>query len=252
MRKKLIAGNWKMNHLMDSACEFIEKLKHFDIPYDKTDILICPPFVFLSKIADLLDSGQIKLGAQNVHFEEKGAFTGEISVQMLKSVGCDYAIVGHSERRHIFKEDNEMLNKKVLKVTAEGLIPIFCIGETLEEREGGKLFKIVEDQIKLGLKDLHLSNSDKIVVAYEPVWAIGTGVNATPAQAEEMHDFIRNKVLYEIFGKDFALNIRILYGGSVKPENSPMLLSQNNIDGALIGGASLKADMFYEIIKSVE
>ena len=252
MRKKIIAGNWKMNHLMESACEFVEKLRIQDISYNKADILICPPFVFLSKIADLLVGSNIKLGAQNAHFEEKGAFTGEISVQMLKSVGCDYVIIGHSERRHIFKEDNEMINKKVLKVAEADLIPIFCLGETLEERESGKLFSIVEDQLKFGLKNLEITNADKLVIAYEPVWAIGTGVNATPDQAEEMHDFLRNKILSEIFGKDFASGIRILYGGSVKPDNSGILLSQNNIDGALIGGASLKVEMFYDIIKSVE
>jgi triosephosphate isomerase len=187
------------------------------------------------------------LGAQNVHWEEKGAFTGEISAAMLKDVGCAMAIVGHSERRHVFGETDLMINKRVTGALQFGLIPVLCIGETLEQREAGQTLAVLEDQVRQGLAVVEVNDGGKLVVAYEPVWAIGTGKTATEAQAQEVHSFIRN-LLTDIYEKNIAAGVRILYGGSVKPENIDVLMQQEDIDGVLVGGAALKAESFERII----
>ena len=250
MRKIFIAGNWKMHLDLDEAINLVNGLLSKGINFDKVDAAVCPSFVFLSEISRLIKDSKLEMGAQNVYFEEKGAFTGEVSPIMLKSVGCKYVIIGHSERRHIMGESSLIVNKKLLKTMESGLIPILCVGETLDQREKGDLFNVVEQQLTIGLEGTKISDGNELVIAYEPVWAIGTGVNATPEQAQEMHDFIRNKILAGLFGRNISEQIRILYGGSVKPENSADILVQPDIDGALVGGASLKTDSFYGIIKS--
>ncbi|MDD5609738.1 MAG: triose-phosphate isomerase, partial [Ignavibacterium sp.] len=213
-------------------------------------VIIAPPYTSLETACALIKDTEIKLSAQNMHFEESGAFTGEISAGMLKSAGCEYVILGHSERRTIFSETDEIINKKLKKALSSELLPIFCIGETLEERESGKTNSIVERQISSGLDGISESDFNKIIIAYEPVWAIGTGKTATPDQAQEVHKFIRN-LIEKIYSKNSAEKCIILYGGSVKPDNSAELLSQNDIDGALVGGACLKSYSFLEIIYSV-
>lgn len=217
---------------------------------DVTDreIVICPVFTSLKSVCDALKGTNIKGGGQDLFWEEKGAFTGEISAQMIKDTGCTYVIIGHSERRQYFHETNETVGKKILAALKSGLTPIVCVGEKLEERESGKTFAVNEKQIREGLGALSKEQVAKIVIAYEPVWAIGTGKVATPAQAEEVHIYIR-KTIANMFGTEVADGTRILYGGSVKPENAAELMSQKNIDGALVGGASLEADSFAKIIK---
>lgn len=250
MRKKVIAGNWKMYNDIPASVKLISELKKSLENQDvKADVIICPNFVVLSSAAELIKGSIIKLGAQNMYFEEQGAFTGEVCSCMLKSAGCEYVILGHSERRTIFKESNELINKKIKKALASGLKPIFCIGETLQEREEGITENIVRTQVVEGLKDISADDMKNIIVAYEPVWAIGTGKVATPAQAQEVHAFIRNLVK-DLYSKEVADNLVIQYGGSVKPDNAAELLSQPDIDGALVGGACLKADSFTSIIKS--
>jgi triosephosphate isomerase len=214
------------------------------------DVIICPPFTSLSEANSLIRNTFIKLGAQNMHFEESGAFTGEISASMLKSVGCEYVILGHSERRTIFGEKDDLINKKIKKALQSGLKPIFCVGETLEERERNITSNVIENQITNGLRDISSDDLKKIIIAYEPVWAIGTGKTATPQQAEEVHEFIRN-LIKKNFSDQSSENIIIQYGGSVKADNAAELLSQKDIDGALVGGACLKADSFIAIIKAV-
>ncbi|ADY73235.1 triosephosphate isomerase [Desulfurobacterium thermolithotrophum DSM 11699] len=246
MRRFLIAGNWKMHKTVSEAIELVRELKNLVKDVSDRDILICPPFTALYPVSKELEGSNITLGGQNMYFEEQGAFTGEISPLMLKSVGCSYVILGHSERRHIFGESDELINKKVLSSINHGLIPILCVGELLEERENGKTKEVVEEQIREGLKNV---NKDaEFVIAYEPVWAIGTGKTATPELAEEVHLFIR-EVLSDMFGNEKASSVKILYGGSVKPENAAGLLKMENIDGALVGGASLKAESFAKIVK---
>jgi triosephosphate isomerase len=213
------------------------------------DVIICPPFTSLSEANSLIRNTFIKLGAQNMHFEESGAFTGEISASMLKSVGCEYVILGHSERRTIFGEKDDLINKKIKKALQSGLKPIFCVGETLEERERNITSNVIENQITNGLRDISSDDLKKIIIAYEPVWAIGTGKTATPQQAEEVHEFIRN-LIKKNFSDQSSENIIIQYGGSVKADNAAELLSQKDIDGALVGGACLKADSFIAIIKA--
>jgi len=222
------------------------KLKVFDIS-DK-EIVICPVFTSLKSVCDAAKGSNIKIGAQDLFWEDKGAFTGEISAPMIKDAGCTHVIIGHSERRQFFHETNETVSKKTLAALKHGLTPIVCIGEKLDERESGKTFSVCEKQIREGLSTLSRDQAAKIVIAYEPVWAIGTGKVATPAQAEEVHIYIR-KTLVNLFGQEVADGMRILYGGSVKPENTSELMSQQNIDGALVGGASLEADSFSKIIK---
>jgi len=249
MRKTVIAGNWKMNNDLKESEKLIVDLKNL-LQNEKPncDVVVCPPYTSLSEASKLLKGSQIKLGAQNMHFEENGAFTGEVSASMLKSVGCEYVIIGHSERRHIFGESNEMINKKIKKALSAGLKPIFCVGELLEERENGTTNDVVKKQILKGLAEISADDMKNIIVAYEPVWAIGTGKTASPAQAQEVHEFIRD--LIEItFSLEIANDLVIQYGGSVKPDNAKELISQKDIDGALVGGACLKADSFMGIIK---
>ena len=250
MRRKVIAGNWKMNNDLTESQNLISKLiTGLSSENLNCDVIICPPFTSLSEANALVKNTVVKLGAQNMHFEESGAFTGEISASMLKSVGCEYVILGHSERRAIFGETDDLINKKIKKALQSNLNPIFCVGETLEERESGVTENVVKRQVTGGLKDISIDDLKKIIIAYEPVWAIGTGKTATPAQAEEVHAFIR-KLVAGLYNGESADNLIIQYGGSVKPDNAAELLSQKDIDGALVGGACLKADSFIGIIKS--
>ena len=251
MRVKIVAGNWKMNNDISAARTLINKLidglkKEENI---KCGVIICPPFVSLAESSSLLNGTNIKLGAQNMYAEESGAFTGEISPDMLISAGCEFVILGHSERRTIFKETNELINKKIMLALKKDLKPIFCVGETEAERENNQTKEVIKKQVTEGLNNVSSSDMEKIIIAYEPVWAIGTGKNATPEQAQEVHLFIRN-LIAQNYSQKIADNLIIQYGGSVKPDNAKELLSQKDIDGALVGGASLKADAFIEIIKA--
>lgn len=250
MRKKVIAGNWKMNKNLSETIELVSGIKN-EISNGEinADVIICPPYISLESANALVKDTAIALGAQNMHQENSGAFTGEVSADMLKSVGCEYVILGHSERRTIFKETDELINEKLKKAISSGLKPIFCVGETLNERENGTTEKVVETQIREGLSGLSEANLSDLIIAYEPVWAIGTGKTATPEQAQEVHKFIR-KLLTDSFSAELAENTIIQYGGSVKPDNAAELFTQPDIDGGLIGGASLKADSFAAIIKS--
>jgi len=248
MRKIIIAGNWKMNMIVNEAIELSNGLKRNLYNIDGVEIVLCPTFSCLDQVSEVISESNIKLGAQNMHWEEKGAFTGEISPVMLKDLGCDYVILGHSERRQYFMETNEVVNKKAKAALKNNLTPIVCVGEKLEERKANKTFKVVEDHVKNSLKGLSRDELIKIVIAYEPVWAIGTGLTATPQQAQEVHSFIRN-LLTEISDAKTANSITIQYGGSVKPENIEELIKENDIDGALVGGASLEVGSFTEIVK---
>lgn len=250
MRKKVIAGNWKMNYNLQQSVVFIQQLKEEVIKKERNcDIIICPNFTVLSEAKKIIKDTPIKLGAQNIYFEESGAFTGETSADMIKSTGCDYVIIGHSERRTIFKESDEIIKKKLKQALKNDLKPIFCVGETLEERDNGITNDVVKNQIEIGLDNISAEELQNIIIAYEPVWAIGTGKNATPEQAQEVHSFIRNLLSAE-YGLILADKIIIQYGGSVKPDNAKDLLSQPDIDGALVGGACLKVDSFIGIIES--
>lgn len=241
MRKKIIAGNWKMNYCVNKAENFVMEIKE-RINTDEVDVVICPNFVSLDRVSDAIDGTNIKLGAQNVYFEDKGAYTGETSVNMLSAVGVSYCIVGHSERRQYFNETNEIVNKKAKKLLEKDIAPIVCVGETLEERESDKMFEVVEKQVKESLDGIdEQSIKNKVVVAYEPIWAIGTGKTATAEQANEMCKHIRN-VISNMYSEEVAQNVRIQYGGSVKPANANEILNMSDIDGALVGGASLTND----------
>ncbi len=251
MRQKVIAGNWKMNKDLSESVHLISELKN-DLINKKINakIIICPPFTSLETVSALLKNSEIELGAQNMHYEENGALTGEISAKMIISSGCKYVILGHSERRTIFGESNETINKKIKQALTNNLMPIFCIGETLEERESNITNDVVEKQIRDGLEGISEADFANIIIAYEPVWAIGTGKTATPEQAQEVHSFIRN-LISQIYSSQAADNLIIQYGGSVKPGNASELLNQNDIDGALVGGACLDSGSFTGIIKSV-
>lgn len=249
MRRLLIAGNWKMFNTISESLELTRKILYGVKNVNALDIVICPVFTALSRVYELIKDSNIKLGAQDTHWEMKGAFTGEVSPVMLRDVGCEYVIIGHSERREYFGETNETVNKKIKSAIKCGLKPIVCVGEKLEERENGITEKILDTQITEGLKELTLDDIKNVIIAYEPVWAIGTGKTATPEIANNTQKFIRNKIA-EIFDKNVAENIRILYGGSVKPENAKSLLEQEHIDGALVGGASLDAGSFIKIIEA--
>ncbi len=244
MRKPIIAGNWKMYKDLTEAVDFVQKLLPLVSDVSDRTILICPPSPFLKDTADEACGSNIMVGAQNLYWEDEGAFTGEISAPMLKSVGCTYAIIGHSERRQYFCETDETVNKKLHAAIKHNLNAIVCVGETLEQREKGETFKVIEKQIKVGLDKLEIDHWSLVIIAYEPVWAIGTGRTATPEQAQEVHAFIRG-----LLPKNVAGEIRILYGGSVKPENVKELMAKPDIDGGLVGGASLKPDSFAKIIK---
>jgi len=248
MRKIIIAGNWKMNKDLKESIDLASSIKRSLYDIEEVEVVICPPFTSLSDVNDITMDTTIRLGAQDVYWEKEGAFTGEISSQMLKSVGCVYCIVGHSERRQFFAETNDTVNKKAKALLSSGIMPIVCVGEKLDERKAGKEFDVVKDHIVNSLKGLTKEEMLKTVIAYEPVWAIGTGVNATKEQAQEMHKYIRG-LIKDIYGEDVANAIRIQYGGSVKPDNIKELVSQEDVDGALVGGASLKADSFTAIVK---
>jgi triosephosphate isomerase (TIM) len=250
MRTKIIAGNWKMNKDLNESTELINGLKSklAALP-SGVKAIICPPFISLGSAKQLLEGSPIELGAQNMYHEDEGAFTGEISPRMLKSVGCAYVILGHSERRQYFHESNEFINIKAKKAIASGLIPIICVGETLEEREKNITDQIVTVQVKGCLKDIPAAEVEKLIIAYEPVWAIGTGKVATPQQAQDVHQLIR-KLLGQMYSWATAEKVVIQYGGSVKPDNAKELMHQPDIDGALVGGACLKADSFAAIVQA--
>ena len=241
MRKKIIAGNWKMNYCVNKAEDFVSEIKDA-INTDEVDVVICPNFVALDRLSDILDGTNIKLGAQNVHTEDKGAYTGETSVNMLAAVGVKYCIVGHSERRQYFAETNEIVNKKAKKLLEKDINPIVCVGETLEERESNTMFDVVEKQVRESLDGIEEAQMKRnVVIAYEPIWAIGTGKTATAEQANEMCKFIR-EVVAKMYNDSVAEALRIQYGGSVKPSNANEILNMSDIDGALVGGASLTND----------
>ena len=248
-RRKFIAGNWKMNTTKDSGISLARGLKENIGEVDAMDVAVIPPSVYLSAIVDALAGSTIALGAQNMYFEDSGAFTGEISAAMVLDVGCKYVLLGHSERRHVFGETDELINKKVVKALTSGLEVIFAVGELLEEREAGKTLEVNERQVRQGLAGVSAEDMARVTVAYEPVWAIGTGKTATPDQAQEVHSMIR-KLLGEMYDANVAEGTRIQYGGSVKPGNAAELLAQPDIDGALVGGASLKVDDFTAIVKA--
>jgi triosephosphate isomerase len=247
MRKPIIAGNWKMYKTLAEARDLVRELKQLLADVDSVEIVVGPPFTVLGAVVAELRGSNISVAAQNMYWEESGAFTGEISPPMIKDIGCTFVIIGHSERRQFFYETDATVNKKVKAALKVGLTPIVCVGETLEEREFGTTTKIVEQQIREGLEGLSSQEMEKIVIAYEPVWAIGTGKTATPEQAEEVHQLIRSLIAQNAGAAAHA--IRILYGGSVKPDNIDDLMAQPDIDGALVGGASLKADSFVRIVR---
>ena len=248
-RKVIIAGNWKMNKDAAAGKELVESLKALVADVTEAEIVVCPPFTTLNAVVAAAAGSNIKVGAQNVHWAENGAFTGEISAEMLVSTGVEYVIIGHSERRQYFGETDATVNSRLKAALGAGLKPIVCIGETLEEREGDLTEKVLGKQLEDGLKDLDAATVGSMVLAYEPVWAIGTGKTATPEVAQATHAFIRSKVA-ELFGKEAAENVRIQYGGSMKPENAEELVRQADIDGGLIGGAALKADSFAALVKN--
>lgn len=246
MRRPVIAGNWKLFKTITEAQDLVTSLLPLVSKNNEIDIVIAPVFTSLSSVSALLVGSRVRLAAQNCFWEEEGAFTGEVSAKMLADVGCTHVIIGHSERRQYFGETDETVNKKLKAATTAGMTPLFCVGETLDERESGKTFDIIRRQIREGLAGINTEQLAATVIAYEPVWAIGTGKTASDEQAQEVHAFIRN-LIAEVYDRKSADGIRILYGGSVKPENIKGLMSQPDIDGALVGGASLKADSFAAI-----
>ena len=250
-RLPFMAGNWKMNKTTGEAIDLVRELKAAISGVKGVEVAVAPPFTALYAVCKELEGSSIRLAAQNLYWEEKGAFTGEVSPLMLKEVGCHYVIIGHSERRQFFGETDETVNRRIKAALAQGLKVIFCIGETLKEKEEGKTFSVIERQVEDGLKNLSDKEMKNIVIAYEPVWAIGTGKTATPGQAEEVHRFIRGKI-EKLYSREVSEEIRIQYGGSVTPENIKGLMEQANIDGALVGGASLKAEPFSKIVRFKE
>lgn len=248
MRKPLIAGNWKMYKTVNEAIELVNKIKRELLDFINADIVVCPPFTALNSIYEVIMDTNIKLGAQDLFWEKEGAYTGEVSPVMLKDCGCEFVIIGHSERRKYFFETDNTVNKKIKAALGVGLTPIVCVGETLEEREAQKTMEVVQTQLKGCFSDLKVEEMLSLVIAYEPVWAIGTGKNATPLQAQEVHKFIR-QWLENNFSRGVFNNLRILYGGSVKPSNIKELMAEEDIDGSLVGGASLEGNSFVEIVK---
>ena len=246
MRKPMIAGNWKLHKTISEATSLVSELIPAVASNQNVEIVVAPVYTALAKVAETLAGSNIKLAAQNCYPEPQGAFTGEVSPLLLKDAGCEYVIIGHSERRQLFAETDESVNSKALALAESGLGTIFCIGETLEERESGKMFDVLRQQVTAGLKDLTAKQMQTVVVAYEPVWAIGTGKVATDEQAQEVHAFIRG-LLADLYDAQTAAATRILYGGSVKPGNVDGLMTQPDVDGALVGGASLKAEDFARI-----
>ena len=248
MRRPLIAGNWKMYKTADEAVDFVKKLRPQVSEVADRDIMIAPAFTALAAAAAALQGSTVGLGAQDLFWEAEGAFTGQVSPRMLAAAGCRYVIIGHSERRQFFGETDDTVNRKIRAALKADLIPVMCVGESEKERENGQTFSILDKQIKNGLESLVASELGSLVIAYEPVWAIGTGKTATSAQAQEAHAFIRSLV-QGLFGAGLAASVRILYGGSVKPENASELMAMIDIDGALVGGASLNPDSFAKIVK---
>jgi triosephosphate isomerase len=248
MRTPIAIGNWKMHGTLAEARTLAASVRDGLKRPRGVEVVLCPPFTALAVVAEVLGSGPIRLGAQNCHWEPAGAHTGEIAPPMLADVGCRYVLIGHSERRREFGETDDQLNRKVKAALAHGLTPVLCVGETAEERRQGLTFTTVEGQLRAGLAGLGGDAIAKVVLAYEPVWAIGTGVNATPAQATEVHGYLRG-LLSELASKDIAAGVRILYGGSVKPDNIDALAAESEIDGALVGGASLNAQSFIAIAR---
>jgi triosephosphate isomerase len=246
-RKPIIAGNWKMNKTAKEARDLAEKLIPLVSGVNNRDIVLAPPFTALPAVADVIKGTGIALGAQNMSWEDKGAFTGEVSAEMLLDLGCKYVIIGHSERRQYFGETDETVNKKLRQALNKGLLPIVCAGETLKEREAGKAHEVIERQITGALKGVTAGEMQKLVIAYEPVWAIGTGKTATTDQANEIHSFIRGKIR-AVYSGEVADSLRIQYGGSVTPENVSALMAMPDIDGALVGGASLKPESFAALV----
>lgn len=249
MRKPIIAGNWKMYKDVTEAVELTNSIKRSVFDVENVEIVICPPFVDLGDVGEMLIESNLSMGAQNCYWETEGAFTGEVSAPMIKSIGCKYVIIGHSERRKYFQETDETVNQKIKAAIDSGLIPIMCVGETLEERESERTIEVVKRQVTGGLKGFSEKYIDSLVIAYEPVWAIGTGKTATPDQAQEVHKVIRD-LLSKLYSETLANSKCILYGGSVKPSNIKDLMSEEDIDGGLIGGASLKSEDFVDIIKT--
>jgi len=250
MRRPIIAGNWKMHKTVEEAVDFVARLRETLGEWEETEVMVAPPFVTLVPVVERLSGSKIEVAAQNVFWEVQGAYTGEVSPTMLHAVGCRYVIIGHSERRAYFGETDETVNRKVKATLANGLNPIVCVGESLEERERGDTFNVVKRQVTTGLKGMTGEVASRIVIAYEPIWAIGTGKTASPGQAQEVHLVIR-RLLGEIFDSARAEDMRIQYGGSVKPDNIDALMSERDIDGALVGGASLEIESFVRIVKFV-
>ena len=248
IRKLFVAGNWKMNTTGREAVELARAIAQ-GAPAEGVDLAVCPPFVYLDSVIKVLDGSAIAVGAQNAHFEPKGAFTGETSLNMLKDIGCHYVILGHSERRHVFGESDELIAAKVTAALESGLDPILCVGETLDEREAGQTLAVVGRQVRSALSGVDNDRIKRVTIAYEPVWAIGTGKTATPEQAQEVHAEIRG-LAAQLYNDATANALRIQYGGSVKPENAREIFAQPDIDGGLIGGASLKADSFLAIARA--
>ena len=248
MRRFLVAGNWKMNLDRAAGVSLAQGLaKHAATPSEGVDVLVCPPYPYLIPVGDAISGSAVCLGAQDVYFEKPGAFTGEVSVDMLKDVGCDYVILGHSERRHVLDETDQVINRKVKAALAGGLKVILCVGELLSERESVRTETVLNTQMEGGLAGISEADAGQVVIAYEPVWAIGTGVTATPEQAESAHEHLRTW-LKNRYSDAYAQAAQILYGGSVKPDNAETLMGQPNVDGALVGGASLKPELFVPII----
>jgi triosephosphate isomerase len=251
MRKKIVAGNWKMNMDMADGLKFAETINnYFKSNPTGTGVILCTPFIHLAGISEILKNGKVSLGAQNCASEPSGAYTGEVSPPMIKSTGARYVIIGHSERRTYYHEDDKLLNKKTLLAIRTGLEVIFCCGEVLNERESGKHFEVVKKQLDEGLFTLSKEDFKNVVIAYEPVWAIGTGLTATPDQAQEMHKYIRGLVRGK-YGTEIAEDLTILYGGSCKPSNAAEIFSKPDVDGGLIGGASLKKEDFCAIVEAI-
>jgi triosephosphate isomerase len=248
MRRPLMAGNWKMNLTIPESVKLATELKERVTDVSDREVLICPSFTTLSSVNEAIKGSNIVLGAQNICQEEKGAFTAEISPAMLKEVGCSYVIVGHSERRHVFDETNDLVNLRLKNGLKNGLKVILCVGEKLEEREANETNDVIVGQIEIGLKEVSKEEMGNIVIAYEPVWAIGTGKVASPEQAQEVHAMIR-QLLTDMFNKKVSSATRIIYGGSMKPENVKELMAQEDVDGGLVGGASLDAESFTKIVK---
>lgn len=248
MRKTIIAGNWKMNKTLREGQELVIALRRELYQIEDVDIVVCPPYTLLAYLADALETSNIVIGAQDVYWQDEGAFTGEVSPVMLKDIGCKFVIIGHSERRQYFGETNESVNNKIKAALKHNLTPIVCVGETLSQRESGSTFKVLDGHIENGFKNITDTDILKIIIAYEPVWAIGTGKTATSQQAQEAQKYIRD-LLRKMYNNDVADTVRIQYGGSVKPDNITELMSEPDVDGALVGGASLKVETFAEIVK---